>query len=57
MNFEVVKSALFVDAHEAAVTGNIAGQNRGKSALDAIHPHAQPTRSLHWKRSVYHFVH
>src|SRR5262245_8792725 len=46
MHFEIVKSALFVDAHEAAVTGNIAGQNRGKSALDAILGHAEPTRSL-----------
>jgi hypothetical protein len=38
MTLEIVKSALFVGAHEAAVTGNITGQNRGKSALDAILP-------------------
>src|SRR5262245_47340973 len=46
MSFEIVRSALFVDAHKVAVTGNIAGQNRGKSALDAILGHAEPTRSL-----------
>src|SRR5262249_6706419 len=49
MNFEIVKSAFCVGAHEAAVAGNIAGQNRGKSALDAILRHVEPTRSRHWK--------
>jgi len=39
MRFQLAQRAFFIDAHQSAVTGDIAGKNRGKPSIDAVFDH------------------
>jgi hypothetical protein len=45
VKLEIAKGPLFVRPHQTAVTSNVTGQDRGKSALDSILRHRKSTWS------------